>query len=212
MTMTWKDCPVRANAFCLSSDRRASSAAMFPADKPSFDIFSPPPGESDVINQVERLSSNETKIAPRSVLRNGERVTSVASRLSGFATSVCALALAAIHSPWDLQRPAPSHIPPHAPRLPRRSRPASSLSYGSFTARPNTTIRPDAFRGMACCGSDPTGHANSRAGNHFPPGNHQSSRLDTAHNRTDDRRRPAHDTSLGHIRPPRGQCRQPEQL
>jgi transposase-like protein len=80
------------------------------------------------INQVERLSSNETKIAPRwfglrSVLRNGDRVTSVASRLSGFATSVCALALAAIHSPWDLQRPARSHIPPHAPRLPRRSFP-----------------------------------------------------------------------------------------
>ena len=40
---------------------------MFPADTPCFDIFSPPPGESDVINQVERLSSNETKIAPRLV-------------------------------------------------------------------------------------------------------------------------------------------------
>jgi hypothetical protein len=39
---------------------------MFQADKPCFDIFSPP-GESDVINQVERLSSNETKIAPRLV-------------------------------------------------------------------------------------------------------------------------------------------------
>jgi hypothetical protein len=32
-----------------------------------FDIFSPPPGDSDVISQVDRLSSNETKIAPRSV-------------------------------------------------------------------------------------------------------------------------------------------------
>src|ERR1700686_5202027 len=100
MTMTWKDCPVRANAFYLSSDRRASSAAMFPADKPCFDIFSPPPGESDVISQVERLSSNETKIAPRlfgsrSVLRKDDRVTYVASRLSGFATSVCAPELAA---------------------------------------------------------------------------------------------------------------------
>jgi len=31
-----------------------------------FDIFSPPPGDSDVISQVERLSSNEMKIAPRS--------------------------------------------------------------------------------------------------------------------------------------------------
>src|SRR3984957_4007008 len=64
MTTTWKDGPVRANAFCWSSDRRASSAAMFPADKPCFDIFSPPPGERDVINQVEQLSSNEAKIAP----------------------------------------------------------------------------------------------------------------------------------------------------
>jgi hypothetical protein len=40
---------------------------MSPADTPCFDIFSPPPGEIDVINQVERLSSNETKIAPRLV-------------------------------------------------------------------------------------------------------------------------------------------------
>src|SRR5271166_2029648 len=69
MTMTWKDFPVRSNAFCLSSDRRANSAAMFPADTPCFDIFSPPPGETDVINQVERLSSKLTKIAPRLVRR-----------------------------------------------------------------------------------------------------------------------------------------------
>ena len=51
----------------LSSDRRINSAAMFPADTPCFDIFSPAPGESDVISQVERLSSKETKIAPRLV-------------------------------------------------------------------------------------------------------------------------------------------------
>src|SRR5438034_8762673 len=31
-----------------------------------FDIFSPPPGDSEVISHVDRLSSNETKIAPRS--------------------------------------------------------------------------------------------------------------------------------------------------
>src|SRR6516164_7033906 len=30
-----------------------------------FDIFSPPPGDSEVISQLERLNSNETKIAPR---------------------------------------------------------------------------------------------------------------------------------------------------
>jgi hypothetical protein len=34
-----------------STGRRANSAAMFPADTPCFDIFSPPLGETDVINQ-----------------------------------------------------------------------------------------------------------------------------------------------------------------
>ena len=36
--------PVRANALCLSAEKRASSAAMSPADRQCFDIFSPPPG------------------------------------------------------------------------------------------------------------------------------------------------------------------------
>jgi hypothetical protein len=40
---------------------------MSPLGTECFDIFSPPPGESDVISLLERLSSNETKIAPRSV-------------------------------------------------------------------------------------------------------------------------------------------------
>jgi hypothetical protein len=31
-----------------------------------FDIFSPPPGDRDVTSHFERLSSKETKIAPRS--------------------------------------------------------------------------------------------------------------------------------------------------
>jgi hypothetical protein len=43
------------------------AAAMSPADTLCFDIFSPPHGDSDVISQVERLSSNETKRAPRLV-------------------------------------------------------------------------------------------------------------------------------------------------
>ena len=59
--------PVRANALCLSAEKRASSAAMSPADRQCFDIFSPPPGDTDVISQVERLSSKETKMAPRLV-------------------------------------------------------------------------------------------------------------------------------------------------
>jgi hypothetical protein len=37
-----------------------------------------------------------------------------------------------------------------------------------LTVRLSTTTRPGAFRGTACCGSDPTGHAKSRVGSHFP--------------------------------------------
>src|SRR5271157_4351031 len=51
MTTIGKDFPVRAHAFLLSSEKRASSAAISPADTLCFDIFSLPPGDSDVINQ-----------------------------------------------------------------------------------------------------------------------------------------------------------------
>jgi hypothetical protein len=57
----------RANAFCLISEKRTSSTQMSPAGTLCFDILTPPPGDSDVISQVERLSSNEMKIAPRSL-------------------------------------------------------------------------------------------------------------------------------------------------
>src|SRR5450759_4382069 len=66
MTMIGNDFPVRANAFCLNSEKRASSAHISPAGTLCFDIFPPPPGDSEVISQVERLSSKEMKIAPRS--------------------------------------------------------------------------------------------------------------------------------------------------
>src|ERR1700689_1491968 len=66
MTTIGKDFPVRAHAFLLSSERRASSAAISPADTLCLDIFSPRPGDSDVASQVDRLSSNETNIAQRS--------------------------------------------------------------------------------------------------------------------------------------------------
>src|SRR5208337_29107 len=66
MTTIGKDSPVRAHAFFLSSEKRASSAAISPADTLCFDIFSPPPGDSDVISHVDRLSSNEINIARRS--------------------------------------------------------------------------------------------------------------------------------------------------
>jgi len=55
-----------ANAFGLISEKRTSSTQMSPAGTLLFDIFSPPPGDSDVISQVDRLSSNEMKIVPRS--------------------------------------------------------------------------------------------------------------------------------------------------
>src|SRR5215210_5497441 len=67
MTMIGKMRPVRARAFSLSWDKRARRAAMSPLRTACFDIFSPPPGAREVMTQVERLSSSETKIALRSV-------------------------------------------------------------------------------------------------------------------------------------------------
>src|ERR1700726_3900494 len=67
MTMIGHNFPVRANAFCLRTEKRVSSVEMAPAATLCFDIFPPPPGDSEVITQVDRLSSIETKIAPRSL-------------------------------------------------------------------------------------------------------------------------------------------------
>src|SRR3954467_1866134 len=67
MTMIGKTCPVRARAFSLSWDKRARRAAMSPLRSACLDIFSPPPGAREVMTQVERLSSRDTKIALRSV-------------------------------------------------------------------------------------------------------------------------------------------------
>jgi hypothetical protein len=59
----WKAPPgSRARAFLLSSAKRASMPATA-----CLDIFSPPPGDSDVISHFDWLNSNETKIASRSV-------------------------------------------------------------------------------------------------------------------------------------------------
>ena len=65
--MMGKTCPVRARAFSLSWDKRARRAAMSPLGTACLDIFSPPPGAREVMTQVERLSSRDTKIALRSV-------------------------------------------------------------------------------------------------------------------------------------------------
>src|ERR1700733_13915972 len=67
MTISRKRSPVRATAFRLRSSKRARSPAASPARTLCLDIFSPAPGDSEVISQVERLSSNEMKIAPNCV-------------------------------------------------------------------------------------------------------------------------------------------------
>src|SRR3954471_20590908 len=67
MTMIGKSRPVRAAALRLSSANRCSSPDTSLAGTECLDIFSPAPGDRDVISQALRDSSIETKIAPRSV-------------------------------------------------------------------------------------------------------------------------------------------------
>src|ERR1700738_3987393 len=82
---------------------------MSPAGTLCFDIFSPPSGDSDVISHVDLLSSNETKIATRSLR--------IAFGASGRSATVCMvvsrvggrnLTLPERRSlstfPWDLDR------------------------------------------------------------------------------------------------------------
>src|SRR5208282_1338082 len=84
MTTNGKTLPVLARAFSRSRAKRSSSPATSPPRTTCFDIFSPPPGDSDVISHVDRLSSNETKIAPRSVR--------IAVGASGRSATVCMVA------------------------------------------------------------------------------------------------------------------------
>ena len=65
MTMPGKILPVRACALSRSLPRWPKSPATSPLRIGCLDIFSPPPGESEVISQVERDSSKDTKIAAR---------------------------------------------------------------------------------------------------------------------------------------------------
>src|SRR5271157_4383012 len=104
MTMIGNDLPVRANAFCLISEKRASNAPMSPAGTLCFDIFSLLPGDSDVISQVERLSSIETKIAPRSL-----RMALGASDRSAIACMAVSRVVVAI----SLCQSADRYSPPH---------------------------------------------------------------------------------------------------
>jgi hypothetical protein len=90
------------------ADVRSSSPATSPPRTTCFDIFSPPPGDSDVISHVDRLSSNETKIAPRSVRiavgASGRSATvcMVASRVGG-SNLTLPKCRSLSTSPWDLE-------------------------------------------------------------------------------------------------------------
>src|ERR1019366_5785043 len=109
MTMIGNNFPVRANAFCLSSEKRAISAQMSPAGTLCFDIFSPLPDDSEVISQIERLSSNETKIAPRSLrmalgASGRSAVTCMAVSRVGVRNLTLPERRSLSTSPWDLER------------------------------------------------------------------------------------------------------------
>src|SRR6185295_7361474 len=104
MTTNGKTLPVLARAFSRSRAKRSSSPATSPPRTTCFDIFSPPPGDSDVISHVDRLSSNETKIAPRSVR--------IAVGASGRSATVCMVASRVGGS--DITLPsAGRYLPPH---------------------------------------------------------------------------------------------------
>ncbi len=83
-TMIGKRWPVRARVFSWICAKRSSSPATSPPRSECFDILSPPPGDSDVISQIDRLSSNETKIAPRSVR--------IAVGVWGWSATICMVA------------------------------------------------------------------------------------------------------------------------
>src|SRR5947199_5870148 len=65
MAMIGKLAPARVCALSRSLARWAISSATSPPCTECLDILSPPPGTSEVINQVERDNSKDTKIAAR---------------------------------------------------------------------------------------------------------------------------------------------------
>src|ERR1051325_3471815 len=93
MTMIGKSRPVRAAALRLSSANRCSSPGTSLAGTEWLDIFSPAPRDRDVLSQVLRDNSIETKIAPRSVqiaacAGDGASLSIIGSRVGASATSL----------------------------------------------------------------------------------------------------------------------------
>src|SRR5215210_1123877 len=118
MTMMGKTRPVRARAFSWSWDKRARGPAMSPLRTECFDIFSPPPGAREVMTQVERLSSRDTKIALRSVR--------IAACSSGRGQRACMVA-----PEWVVQHPHSA-----------RERGATNRAHGILSRRAETVQGP----------------------------------------------------------------------
>src|SRR3954447_15266799 len=114
MTMIGKSRPLRAVALHLSSANRCSRPATSLAGTECLDIFSPDPGDSEVISQVLRDSSIETKIAPRSVRMagragRGASLSIIGSRVGASATSLSRSAARQpnAHGIFRVKRPMP---------------------------------------------------------------------------------------------------------
>ncbi len=110
MTISGKTLPIRARAFSLSCAKRSNSRLISPPRTACFDIFSPPPGDSEVISQFDRLNSSETKIAPRSVriavgASSWSAVTfMVSSKMGGSNPHLAQGSIATSNTPWDLEK------------------------------------------------------------------------------------------------------------
>src|SRR5918911_1402548 len=114
MTMIGKSRPLRAAALRLSSANRGSSPGTSLAGTECLDIFSPAPGDRDVISQALRDNSIETKIAPRSVriaacAGRGASLSIIGSRVDASATSLfwSAGRLPNAHRIFRVKRPMP---------------------------------------------------------------------------------------------------------
>src|SRR3569832_972615 len=65
MAMIGQPAPARTCALSRSLAKWVISSAISPLRTECLDILSPPPGTSEVVNQVERDNSRDTKIAAR---------------------------------------------------------------------------------------------------------------------------------------------------
>src|SRR6266853_861311 len=142
MTTNGKTFPVLARVFSRSRAKRSSNPATSPPRTTCFDIFSPPPGDSDVISHVDRLSSNETKIAPRSVRiavgasGRSAKVCMVASRV-GDSNLTLPECRSLSTSPWDLEgKPAVGENIRHHRRVASRARRVCRALQRNLARRP----------------------------------------------------------------------------